>query len=157
MVDLGRVDIVVEMSHISSLLAIPHKGHMASALKIMSYLRIKHNSRLVLDPSYSDIEISELKSDDNWTAFYGDSEEAKPHNAPKLLSKEIDPIMFVYSNHSEDKTNFRSCTGYMIFMNMSMIDWNTKKQATVKGDIIGSEFVSMKQGVEVLRGMRYKW
>ena len=39
---------------------------------------------------------------------------------------------------------------------MYMIDWHTKKQAAVKGAVFGAEFVSMKQGVEALRGIRYK-
>ena len=64
--------------------------------------------------------------------------------------------MFVDYNHIADKTNFCPRTVYMIFMNISMIYWHTKKQATAKGDVFGSEFVAMKQGVEALRGIRYK-
>ena len=37
-----------------------------------------------------------------------------------------------------------------------MIDWHTKKQATVKGAVFRAYFVAMKQGVEALRGIRYK-
>ena len=44
----------------------------------------------------------------------------------------------------------------MIFMNMAMIQWYTKKQATVEGAVFGAEFVAMKVGVETLRGVRYK-
>ena len=64
--------------------------------------------------------------------------------------------MFVDSDHARDKTNRSSRTGYMIFMIMSMIDWHTKKQATVEGAVLGAEFVATKQGVEALRGIRYK-
>ena len=65
MVDLGRIDIAVKVSQISSLLAMPRQGHIVNALHIMSYLKIKHNSRLVLDPSYPGINMSEFKSNDN--------------------------------------------------------------------------------------------
>ena len=41
----------------------------------------------------------------------------------------------------------------MIFMNMAMINWHTKNQATVEGAVLGTEFVSMKQRVEALRGI----
>ena len=156
MVELGLVDIAVEVSQLSLFLSMPHKGYVVSALHIMSYLRINNNSRLVLDPSYADINISEFKSDENWTAFYGYSEEAKPHNAPKPLGKEIELKMFVNSSYAGDNTNFCSRTGYMIFMNMSMIDWHTKKQATAKGAVFGADFVAVKQGVEALRVIRYK-
>ena len=64
--------------------------------------------------------------------------------------------MFVDSDHAGDKATCRSRTGYMIFINMSMINWHTKKQATVEGAVFGAEFVAMKQGVEALRGICYK-
>ena len=87
MVELGRVDISVEVSQLSSFLVMPHKGHMVSTLHIMYYLRIKHNSLLLLGPSYNYINLSEFKSYENWTAFYGDAVEAKTRNAPKPLCK----------------------------------------------------------------------
>ena len=87
MVKLGHVDIAVEVSHLSSFFDIPRKGNMAPALHIMSYLRISHNYCLVLDLSYANINLSEFKSDENWTAFYGFAKEANPHNTPKPLSK----------------------------------------------------------------------
>ena len=44
----------------------------------------------------------------------------------------------------------------MISMNMSLINWLSKRQATVESAVFGAEFVAMKQGVETLRGIRYK-
>ena len=44
----------------------------------------------------------------------------------------------------------------MIFINMAMINWHTKNQATVEGALFGAEFVAMKQGVEAFRGIRFK-
>ena len=64
--------------------------------------------------------------------------------------------MFFDSDHAGDKSNRRSRTGFMIFLNMAMINWHTKKQATIEGAVIGAGFVAMKQGVDVLRGIRFK-
>ena len=64
--------------------------------------------------------------------------------------------MFVDSEHSGDKSDRRSRTRFVIFVNMDMTNWNTKKQATVEGAVFGAEFVAMKQGVEALRGIRFK-
>ena len=64
--------------------------------------------------------------------------------------------MFVDSNHAGDNSDRRSRTGFMIFMNMAMINWQTKKQATVQGAVFGSECVAMKQGIEALIGIRFK-
>ena len=64
--------------------------------------------------------------------------------------------MFVDSDHAGDKSDRRSRTGFMIFMNMAMINCHIKKQATVEGAVFGSEFLAMKQCVEALRGIRFK-
>ena len=55
-----------------------------------------------------------------------------------------------------NETDPRSRTGYMIFVNMALIDWLSKKQDTVEKAIFGSEFVAMTHGVETLRGLQYK-
>ena len=50
----------------------------------------------------------------------------------------------------------RSRTGYFIFLNTALINWLSKKQATIEGLVFGAEFVAMKTGVEALIGIRYK-
>ena len=52
--------------------------------------------------------------------------------------------MFVDSNHVGAKSIRWSRTGHIIYMNMSMIDWLSKKQAATEGVIFGSEFVTIK-------------
>ena len=79
-----------------------------------------------------------------------------PPNAPKPLGKEVELRLFVDSDHAGDKATRRSRTGFMIFMNMALINWCSKKQSTVEGAVFGAEFVAMKHGVETLRGVRYK-
>jgi hypothetical protein len=41
----------------------------------MGYLKQKHNSRLIFDPTYPDIDTSSSPTYD-WTEFYGDVQEA---------------------------------------------------------------------------------
>ena len=64
--------------------------------------------------------------------------------------------MFVDSDHAGDKSSRRSRTGYVIWANMGIIDWLSKKQSTVEASVFGAEFVAMRHGVETLRGIRYK-
>ena len=52
MIEIGRVDISTEVSILSSFLAMPRVGHLEAAINIMGYLRLYHNSRLFLDPTY---------------------------------------------------------------------------------------------------------
>ena len=63
---------------------------------------------------------------------------------------------FEDSDHAGDKADRRSRTGFMIYLNMAMINWFSKKQTTVETAVFGSEFVALKTAVEALRGVRYK-
>ncbi len=54
----------------------------------MAYLKQKHNSRLIFDPTYLDIDMSSFPTYD-WTEFYGDVQKAIPHDMPEPLGKDI--------------------------------------------------------------------
>ena len=41
-------------------------------------------------------------------------------------------------------------------MNTALIDWLSKKQATIESSVFGAEFIAMKTGVDALRGISYK-
>ena len=114
MVELDRVDISVEVSQLSSFLAMSKQGHFVNVLHIMTCLRMKHNSMLVLDPTCPGVNQDEFKSGDNWEAFYGDVKEALPPNAPKSLGKEVTLWMFVDSDHEGNKSDCRSRTGFIV-------------------------------------------
>ena len=44
----------------------------------------------------------------------------------------------------------------MIFINMALVVWFSKRQPTVESSAFGAEFVALKNGVETLRGLCYK-
>ncbi len=155
MVELGRIDIATEVSMLSSYLACPREGHLENALHIMGYLQLKHNSRLIFDPTYPNIDQTACPSYD-WMEFYGNVEEAIPPNMPPPLGKDVDLCMMVDSEHAGDKTTRRSCTGFIIFCNLAPVIWLSKQQATIETSIFGAEFVAMKHGIKTLRGLRYK-
>lgn len=155
-VEIGRIDIATEISMLSSFLAYPREGHLEAALHVMGYLRQKHNSRLFLDPTYPVIERANFNDGADWKEFYHEAEEAKPPNAPPARGKPVDLRMCVDSDHAGDKTTRRSRTGFLIFVNMALIQWMSKKQPTIETSVFGAEFVAMKHGMETLRGLRYK-
>ena len=134
----------------------PRKGHLVNALHIISYLRIKHNSMLILDPTYPVINYCDFRDREDWKAFYDNVEEASPPmHLLKPPGKSIVIRMFVDSGHAGDKKDRRSRTGFMVFVNTALIRWHTKKQATIEGAVFGAKFVAMKTGVETRRGIRY--
>ena len=83
-VEIGRVDIIMEVSTLASQMALPRQGHLDAALHIFGRLKLHHNSRMVFDPSYPPIDHNAFQTHD-WTRFYGDVHEAIPDNAPEPL------------------------------------------------------------------------
>jgi hypothetical protein len=92
----------------------------------------------------------------DWTEFYGDASEAIPPDMPTPLGKDVDLRMMVDSDHAGDKTRRRSRSGILIFLNMALIDWLSKRQPTIETSVFGAEFVAMRLGIERLCGIRYK-
>ena len=101
-VELGRVDVIAEMSMLASYLCNPREGHMDTALHLYSWLKKNHNARLVMDPSYPEIDQDNFIRRD-WDNFYGDVKEELPPDMPKPLGKDVDLRLYVDSSHANDK------------------------------------------------------
>ena len=154
-VELGRVDIITEVATLASHMALPRQGHLDAVYHVYAYLKKRHNSRLVFDPTYPDIQRKDFPRQD-WQGFYGNIEEQLPPDMPKPLGKDVDIRLYVDSDHANDKLTRRSRTGFFIFLNSALIMWLSKKQSTIETSVFGAEFVAMKHGIETLRGLRYK-
>ena len=48
---------ITEVNMMASCFAILREGHLDNVLHIVAYLKIKHNSRMVFDPSYPEIDM----------------------------------------------------------------------------------------------------
>jgi hypothetical protein len=155
MCNIGLIDIATEVLVLSSHLAYPREGHLDAALHVMGYLQLKYNSQLIFDPTYPHFDDSTFQHH-NWEEFYKDFQEAIPMNALPPLKKEVDLSMMVDSNHAGDKPTQQSHTGFLIFLNMFLINRLSQKQPTIESSVFGTEFVAMKLGVEGLWGIRYK-
>jgi hypothetical protein len=75
---------------------------------------------------------------------------------PTPLGKDLAVCMMCDGDHAGEKRTRRSRTGFLIFCNMALIDWVSKKQATIETSVFGAKFLTMKHGIENLRGLRYK-
>ena len=140
---------------LSSHLALPREGHLEAVYFIFAYLKKKHNTRMVFDPTYPDIDMTKFEECD-WKPFYDNVEEALPPNAPPPRGKTVDTRLFVDADHAGDRITHRSRTGFFIFLNGAPIVWYSKRQNTVESSVFGSEFVALKTGMETVRGLRYK-
>ena len=64
--------------------------------------------------------------------------------------------MYVNSDHAGEMETQRSRTGFLIYMNKSLVKWLSKKQPSIETSVFGAKFVAMKIGMETLRGLGYK-
>ena len=93
MVELNRIDILCEVSMMSSHLALPREGRLAQVFHIFAYLKKHHNSALVFDPSYPDVNIDTYPKHD-WTKFYGYFKQAMPPDISRAFRKEVGNALF---------------------------------------------------------------
>jgi hypothetical protein len=55
-VEIGRIDCIAEVSILSSYSAMPREGHLDTVMHIWGYIKHRHNSRMIFDPSYPEID-----------------------------------------------------------------------------------------------------
>jgi len=155
LVEMGRIDISMEVSSLSSYVAMPRIGHLGQVFHIFAYLKGHHIVRLVLNPSYPVVDEKDYATKD-WSGLYGEEKESTPPNAPKLLGKEFVMRAFVDASFAGCKMTRRSRTGFVVFLNCAPIYWMSKKQGSCEISTFGSEFVAMRTCCEYVRGIRYK-
>ena len=110
-------------------MALPCERHWDVMFRVFSYLKAKHNLRLVLNLSYLEICYNVFR-DHYWSSMHRDVKEAILPDGPTAHGKEVDIHLFVDSDHS-DKFTHCSCIGFFIFLNSALIMWKSKKQPTI--------------------------
>ena len=156
-VELGRIDIYIEVAMLSAHNALPRHGHLQALYEIFTYLKKHENSTLVLDHYYMDLDEVKLFPEDPYLKeCYPDAVEEVPPNAPEPLGKPIEITCYVDADHAGNLVNRRSQTGILIFCNRAPIIWYSKCQNTVETSTFGSEFVAARTATEMIQGLRYK-
>ncbi|KAI2504499.1 hypothetical protein MHU86_9998 [Fragilaria crotonensis] len=154
-VELGRVDILLETSLLSSHLALPRIGHLNQVYRVFGYLKLHPKRKLAFDAQHPRISEKMFKRHD-WYDFYRDAKEAIPIDMPKPRGNSMSTHCFVDASHGSDRATRRSQTGILIFCNRAPIMWHSKRQNTVEASTFGSEFQAMKNAVELVESLRYK-
>ena len=115
-VEIGRVDILLETSLLSSHLAMSRTGHLEQAFHIFGYLKTHPKRKIAFDPAHPAINENRFQKCD-WTEFYRDAREAIPNNMPTARGKSMSTHCFVDANHAGDSETRRSQTGILLFCN----------------------------------------
>ena len=155
MIELGRIDIITEVSMLTSHQVLPREGHLEACYSIFAYLRKNPNMSMVFHPSTMQVDERRFKKAD-WTDFYGDVEESIPEDMPKPLGNPVKMTAWVDSDHAGNLVTRRSQTGYLIFLNQSPVLWYSKRQNTVEASTFGAEFIAARTCLEAIEGLRFK-
>ncbi len=154
-IELGRIDIAMETSMMSTHLALPREGHLQQVYHMFGYLKAKPKKTLAFDPSHPDIDETRFQKCD-WHDFYRGAKELIPRDAPEPRGNVVSTHCFVDADHAGNRVTRRSQTGILIFVNRSCAIWYSKRQNTVETSTFGSEFVAMRIAVELIEALRYK-
>ena len=107
-VELGRVDILLEVSLMSSHLCQPREGHLEALYSIFAYLAKHVEAPMAFDPKIPLIDESAFHRSDWSDSVYGDVEEELPPKMPKPLGNSVVMSCYVDANHGGDKVTRRS-------------------------------------------------
>lgn len=163
-VELGALDIYLEVSILSHHQALPRKGHLDALYHLFSYIKnvtypkgnARWKRRVVFDPTDPKIDLDCLMADQDWEEFYPDAAEEIPPDRPEPRGKAVAINCFVDANHAGNVVTRRSHTGILIYVQNAPIIWFSKRQNTVETSTFGSEFIAMRTAKELIVALRYK-
>ena len=148
LISLGRFDVSSTVAGLSTFRSAPREGHLERNKRVVGYVAKFKTAALrfcVSVPDYSNLSAKV----ENWEKLvYGNDHEEFLHNMPTPLGKIVCITEFVDANLYFDLVTGRACTGLLIFLNQTPIDWYCKKQSTVACATFGSEFVAAKRATE---------
>jgi hypothetical protein len=154
-IELGRIDIAMIVSMLSSHLALPREGHLQQVDHVFGFLKARPKRTLALDPQHPDIDEKRFMTCD-WHDFYRGAKESIPRDAPEARGNVVSTHCFVDADHAGNRVTRHSQTGILLFVNEAPIVWFSKQQNTVETSTFGSEFVAMRISVELIEALRYK-
>ena len=113
-VEIGRVDVLIETSLMSTYLAMPRVGHLEQLYHMFGYLKTHPKRKLAFDAQHPRIYERRF-NDHDWFDFYQDAKEAIPPDMSKPRGNVTSTHCFVNASHGSDHQNRRSQTGILIF------------------------------------------
>jgi histone deacetylase 1/2 len=153
-VTLGRFDIACAVMMLARFRVQPRVGHHKMIGQIYGYLRHTKNAAICFRTNVPDY--SHLKEDSyDWSeTVYCGIEEEIPEDMPVPKGKPVRITTYVDANLLHCCATGRSCSGILHIINSTIIDWFSKKQATVESATYGSEFMAARQAVQQIMDLR---
>ena len=120
MVEIGRVEIITDVSMMASHTEMPREGHLDAVLNLFAFLCQEYNPRMAFDPTYPVIGMHNFK-ECKCKEFYRDLKEDIHPNAPEERGRESDLRGYINIDHSGEKKTRRSRSGFFIFLKNDLI------------------------------------
>jgi hypothetical protein len=143
-VSLGRFDIQTSTMTMSRFRVAPREGHLERLKRMYGYLR--KFSSAAIRVRVDEPQLGELPDQSfEWChSIYGNVEEILPCVLPPPLGNTVTTVTYTDANLYHDILTGRSVTGILHFCNQTLIDWYSKRQATVETATFGSEFTAAR-------------
>jgi Reverse transcriptase (RNA-dependent DNA polymerase) len=153
-VSLGRFDIHTATMTMSRFRAAPRKGHLERLKRIYGYLRKFDSAAIRVRTAKPDFTGLPEQDFDWCNTVYGKVEELTPKDLPEPLGKSVVTVTYKDANLYHDLLTGRSVTGILHFCNQTLVDWYSKRQATVESATFGSEFTAARIAVDQIMDLR---
>jgi len=121
-VELGRIDMAIEVSMMSTHLALPREGHLQQVYHMFGYLKAKPKKTIAFDPAHPNIDESRFVKCD-WHDFYRGAKESIPGDMPEPRGNVVTTHCFVDADHAGNKVTRRSQSGILLFVNRAVVQW----------------------------------
>jgi hypothetical protein len=153
-IQIGRFDVNTAVMTLASFRANPRVGHLYRCKRIYGYLYKMRNGAIRIRVEEPDFSALPNKVYDWEQSVYAGAEELIADDNPIPLGKPVVMSTFVDANLYHDLVTGRSVTGILHLFNKTLIDWYSKKQATVETATYGSEFVAARTAMEQIIDLR---
>jgi hypothetical protein len=153
-VSLGRFDIQTATMTMSRFRVAPRVGHLERLKRMYGYLKKFASAAIrirVLQPDFAKLP----NQDFDWChTIYGDVKEILPKDMPQPLGNTVTTVTYTDANLYHDMLTGRSVTGILHLCNQTLVDWYSKRQATVETATFGSEFTAARIAVDQIIDLR---
>ena len=155
--EIGRVDILLEVSLLSQYQASPREGHLEQVLHVFAFLKKHSKLTLYMSPELPRYDYGDFRTrKEDFAEIYRDAEELMPHRIPMPRGRSVITTAYVDASHASNKVTRRSHSGYVLFLNRAPVAWYSKRQHTVETSTFSSEFIALKVCLEAIEHLRFK-
>jgi hypothetical protein len=138
-VSLGRFNIQTVTMTMSRVPVAPRVGDLEKLKPMYRYLNKFSSAAIRVKTLQPDFHELPDQSFDWCHSIYGNVEELLPKEAPPPMGKSVTTITYTDANLYHDRLTGRLVTGIIHLCNQTLIDWYSKRQATVETATFGSE------------------